>query len=222
MKSGLRTVLVTGARGALGGAVTARFLEGGCKVVATDLPADWTPPAGATWLPLKLSDSKAVGAALAGLPIDGLVHCAGGFRFAKVDQVADADLDFLIDANLRSTFHVARALLPGMRERNFGRMTFISSAGTLAPGPGMAPYAASKAGVNMLVTALAAEVKKQDINVNAVMPTTIDTPANRRDMPNADFSSWVPLGELADIIFQLMQPWGRTIHGALIPVAGRV
>jgi NAD(P)-dependent dehydrogenase (short-subunit alcohol dehydrogenase family) len=151
-----------------------------------------------------------------------LVHCAGGFRYAPIDQLEDKDLQFLIDANLRSSFYLVRALLPEMKKKNFGRLVLISSKSTLQAPAGLSAYAASKVGLNALVSAVAEEVKSFDININAVMPTVIDTPANRRDMPKADFSSWVSPAQLAEIIFSLTQPWGKPIHGALIPVAGRV
>lgn len=86
----------------------------------------------------------------------------------------------------------------------------------------MAAYAASKAGLNILTAALAEEVRPFDITVNSVLPTVIDTPTNRKEMPNGDFSKWVSPAQLADIIFSLTAPWGKPIHGALIPVSGRV
>jgi NAD(P)-dependent dehydrogenase (short-subunit alcohol dehydrogenase family) len=174
------------------------------------------------WLKLDITDSKAVDSALAGLTIDGLVHCAGGFRFKNVEQTDDADLDFLINVNLRSAFILLRTLIPGMKQRNFGRVVLISSRATLSPPAGMSAYAASKAGLNALVSSLAEEVKKFDINVNAVMPTVIDTPANRRDMPGADPATWVSPDALAGIIVSLLLPPSQAIHGALVPVAGRV
>jgi NAD(P)-dependent dehydrogenase (short-subunit alcohol dehydrogenase family) len=157
-----------------------------------------------------------------GIQIDALVHCAGGFRFAMADETSDDDLDFLLGSNLRSAFLLLREFLPGMKKRNFGRLVFVSARATFSSTAGMAAYSASKAGLNMLVSSLAEEVKRQDINVNAVLPTVLDTPANRKDMPQADFSTWVAPSALADIIYSLTQPWGQPIHGALIPVAGRI
>jgi NAD(P)-dependent dehydrogenase (short-subunit alcohol dehydrogenase family) len=86
----------------------------------------------------------------------------------------------------------------------------------------MSVYSATKAALNALTASLAEETKSYDINVNAVLPSIIDTPANRKDMPKADISKWVTPEALAEIIFSLTQPWGKPIHGALIPVAGRV
>jgi NAD(P)-dependent dehydrogenase (short-subunit alcohol dehydrogenase family) len=154
---------------------------------------------------------------------DAWIHCAGGFRWAKAEDVRDEDIDFLIDANLKSALLLARELVPAMKERGFGRIVLVSTRATLQPpGAGMGAYAATKAGLNQLVLSLAEEVRAQDINVNAVMPTVIDTPANRKDMPGADFSAWVTPAQLAEIVFGLTQEWGKPIHGALIPVAGRL
>jgi NAD(P)-dependent dehydrogenase (short-subunit alcohol dehydrogenase family) len=225
MSTAKKTVLISGAEGALGSAVVRRFRTAGHPVVATYFrhkPQDSERTEGISWVQVDLSDSASVRSALQNLQIDHLVHCAGGFRFAEADKLSDADLDFLINTNIRSAFYLVRELLPAMKTRNYGRIVFVSSRETLSASAGMGPYAASKSGLNMLVSALAAETKKFDINVNAVLPTVIDTPDNRRTMPQADFSAWVSTDQLADVLFALVEPWGKPIHGALIPVAGRV
>ncbi|MGZ3687291.1 MAG: SDR family NAD(P)-dependent oxidoreductase [Bdellovibrionota bacterium] len=222
MTKNSRSVLVTGADGALGAKVYERFLAAGHEVHATYHLEKPKSDASVHWHQVDLGDSRAVHSVLGALKIDQLVHCAGGFRFANAEQTSDADLDFLINSNLKSAFYLVRELLPKMKERNYGRIVFISSRATLASPAGMAAYAASKSGLNMLVSSLAEETRKFDINVNAVMPTVIDTPANRRDMPKADFNQWVSAEALAEIIFSLTEPWGKPIHGALLPVAGRL
>ena len=218
-----RRVLVTGASGALGSTVIQTYLKTGAKVFGADLAGDHSMIKGAEFIPVNLSDSHSVKSQLHGFDVDILVHCAGGFRFSMTDQVTDGDLDFLWNANLRSGFLLTRELLPNMKKKNFGRIVFVSAKATLTqPGAGFGAYAASKAGVNMLVSALADEVKAHDINVNAVLPSIIDTPTNRVDMPQADFKSWVKPEQLSEIIYSLTSPWGNPVHGALIPVAGRV
>lgn len=222
-----KSVFVTGAQGALGKHVVSRFLEAGCKVWGADLriqdPTLFSKNSAGSmqWLEMDASSSASV---RSNLPqdVEAWIHCAGGFRFAKTDEVSDEDLDFLINANLRSAFLIAREILPGMKRRGFGRIVFVGARATLAAGAGMGPYSASKAGLNMLVSSLAEEVKPYDINVNAVLPSIIDTPANRKDMPDSDFAKWVAPEELAEILFSLTQPLSRSIHGALIPVSGRV
>jgi NAD(P)-dependent dehydrogenase (short-subunit alcohol dehydrogenase family) len=225
MATRLSSVLVTGAEGALGGVVVERFAQAGVRVVAAhrgDPPAELKSRDGVEWLRLDLADRPAVEAALAARPLDGLVHCAGGFRYGALDQLAPADLDFLLDANLKSTVHLLRVLVPGMRKRGFGRVVLVSARATLAAPANMGMYAATKAAINSLVEAIAQETLDAGININAVLPSMIDTPANRRGMPQADFSKWVAPAALADIIFSLTQPWGDPIHGALIPVSGRL
>ena len=215
------TILITGAAGALGSIVAKKFFSSGCEVIATDFatPAD---PQKVRWIPIDLSKPESVHTGLAQVgAVDGLVHCAGGFRFSKLEETSDRDFNFLIQANLSSTFYLLRELLPGMKKRNFGRIVVVSARATLQPPAGMSAYAASKAGLNALVASVAEEVKSFNININAVLPTILDTPANRHDMPKADFSTWVKTEELAEIIYSLTQPWGKPVNGALIPVVGR-
>lgn len=218
-----KTVLITGAAGALGSQVLARYQRAGQPIVALHHgQAPEGTPGDVRWIRADLTDPASVHEALQALHVDQLVHCAGGFRFAQADQTSDEDLDFLIDTNLKSAFYLVRELLPRMKERNYGRLVFVSSKATLSSPAGMAAYGASKAGLNALVSSLAEETRKYDINVNAVLPTVIDTPANRRDMPKADFSQWVAPESLAEVIFSLTDAWGKPIHGALLPVAGRL
>lgn len=221
----LKTILVTGVTGNLGLEVARRFVKGGCQVLGTILQSGAEPIEGVQFITMDVTDLTSIETALKNLSteIHGLVHCAGGFRFLKTEQLTPKDYQFLMDLNLKSALFLAHALIPQMRTQNFGRLIFIGSAATLRhPGTGMGAYAASKAGINMLVSSLADEVRAYDINVNAVLPSTIDTPINRKDMPQADFSQWVKPSDLADIIFSLTQPWGKAIHGALLPVTGRL
>lgn len=219
-----KNVLVTGAEGALGGFVCKRFLAGGYRVFGTYHPKQSAPTGeGITWIATDITDAASVKASISKIGhVDVLAHCAGGFRFANIEQNTDADLDFLLNVNLRSTFLLLRELVPGMKSRNFGRIVLISSRATLQAPGGMSAYAASKAGLNAIVAAVADEVRAHDININAVLPTVIDTPANRSAMPKSDFNTWVKPTELAEIIFSLAEPLGRPVHGALIPVSGRV
>lgn len=215
-------VLVTGARGSLGGTVLKKFAQTGVTLYAADRDGPFDNVTGATFIPVNLSDTKAVHESLKGLEADILVHCAGGFRFSTTEQLADNDLDFLIDANLKSGIILAREVLPSMKKKNFGRIVFVSARATQSPSAGLGAYAATKAGLNMIVGSLADETRDYNINVNAVLPSIIDTPQNRLDMPQADFTKWVKTDELADIMYTLTTPLANPIHGALIPVSGRV
>ncbi len=219
-------MLVTGADGALGRIVMDRFVRSGCMVMATSRstrPTEARDSESVTWLQADLSNPASVRALASQVAeIDGLVHCAGGFRYAEIGEIKDEDIEFLIDANLKSSILLLREFIPRMKEQNFGRVVLVSAKSTLNPTAGFGFYTATKAGLNALVASVADEVKKSDINVMAVMPSVIDTAANRRDMPTADFSSWVSLGELAEIIFSLTQELGHPLNGALIPVSGRL
>lgn len=217
-----RRVLVTGAQGSLGSQVARKFLETGAEVVAVDHRLSPSGRlSGVTWVEADLADPEAIKSKIP-TDVDAMVHCAGGFRWSKLENLTNEDFEFLLNANLKSSFFLVRHLLPGMRNRGFGRLVLVGAQATLHPGVGMSAYAASKAGINMLVQSAAQEIKDCDITINAVLPSILDTPANRKDMPEADPSAWVPLSDLTDIIFSLTQPWGKVVHGALIPVSGRV
>ena len=173
-----------------------------------------------------LTEAKKVRAVLASItdkrgPVDGLVHCTGGFRWSKFDEVSDEDIDFLVRVNLMSTLWVVREVLGGFKKRGFGRIVLVSSRSTLGPGVGEGAYTASKAGINALVKSVAAEIAADDITINAVLPSIIDTPANRAEMPDADHDTWVSLPGLAAIISAFFAPQGAPLNGALLPVSGR-
>jgi NAD(P)-dependent dehydrogenase (short-subunit alcohol dehydrogenase family) len=232
-KQGERVIVITGASGALGSEVAARFVRYGDSVVAWDIDA---PGPGALvqderkrslfWMNVDVTDAGVVDDAVATVeqeigPIDAFVHCAGGFRWSHIDKISAGDIDFLVDLNLRSSLYVAHSVLGPMKERGQGRLIFISSRSTIKPGAGEGAYAATKAGLNALTVSLADEVKDSEITVNALQPSVIDTEANRADMPDADFSTWVPTGELVDLVEYLIGEKARSISGAQIAVSGR-
>ncbi len=223
-----QTVLVTGAEGALGSKVAERFLDAGHTVLATWLrepSPDWKKSERLIPVQMDVTRADSIRSALQGIAprtVESWIHCAGGFRFARTEQVTDADLDFLLNINFKSAFLLARELLPPMRQAGFGRIVLVSARATLQPGAGMGLYAASKAALNVLAQSLAEELRGTSITVNAVLPSIIDTPANRKDMPGADFSTWVTREQLSEILLRLTEPAADPIHGALIPVAGRV
>ena len=218
--------LVTGANGALGKAVIDRFLRAEQTVVGVDLTTG-SPQKNLHWQSCdlsKLSDVEKLAKDLnaQGLVVRNIVHCAGGFRFNKIEDHSEADFDFLLNSNLRSTFNILKTLLPGMKSRKEGRIVLVGSKSVLQSPAGMSVYLAAKSGVHQIVMSVAEEVKALNININAVLPSILDTPANRQMMPDADFKSWVKLEELSEIIFSLTQNYGNAIRGALIPVVGQV
>jgi NAD(P)-dependent dehydrogenase (short-subunit alcohol dehydrogenase family) len=155
--------------------------------------------------------------------LDALVNIAGTFRWETLEKGSLDTWDLLYRVNLRSAVSTSHAALPHLTKRGAGRIINIGAgAATAKAGAGMGAYTASKAGVAKLTEALAEEVKDRGITVNAILPSTIDTPANRADMPNADFSRWVPPKAIADVIVFLLSDQASAVTGALIPVSGRV
>jgi NAD(P)-dependent dehydrogenase (short-subunit alcohol dehydrogenase family) len=218
----MKTVLVTGASGGLGGTVVETLAAAGWSVLAADRTA--RTPAGSNVKPVAMdvTSTASIQQALAGqAPVDALVHCAGGFRFGAATQVTDEDVDLLLGLNLKSAILLARALLPGMQQRNKGSLVFVGAAGALSPKSGMATYAASKAGLHAFTVALADEVRPTNITVNAILPSTIDTPQNRSAMPQANTAAWVTPQQLAGVVKMLLSPDGAAFHGALLPVTHR-
>ena len=154
--------------------------------------------------------------------LDALVNIAGGFAF---ETIGDGDIKTwqrMYALNVLTALNTSRAALPHLAASSAGRIVNIGAMGALQAGSGMGPYAASKAGVHRLTEALASEWKGKVVTVNAVLPSIIDTAANRADMPKADFSKWVTPQELAEVILFLASDAASGVTGALIPVGGRV
>jgi NAD(P)-dependent dehydrogenase (short-subunit alcohol dehydrogenase family) len=221
-----KTVAVTGAAGALGRKVVEVLSQAGWSVVGIDLAE--VPPEGAA-LALggtDLTDEAAMGAAGARIAaelgrLDGLVNIAGGFAWETVADGSVATWDRLYAMNVKTALVASRALLPLLKTSG-GAIVNIGAAASAKAGMGMGAYAASKAGVARLTEALAEELKDGGVRVNAVLPSIIDTPVNRADMPDAAFDTWVTPEQLATVIAFLLSPDASAVTGALIPVTGRV
>jgi NAD(P)-dependent dehydrogenase (short-subunit alcohol dehydrogenase family) len=227
-----KVVAVTGGFGQLGVAVVQAALAAGARVAALDVapsPADSNALGSALALGgLDLAEPVAVAraldtvaAALGGL--DALVNVAGTYRWQTLEQGSLETWDLLYRVNLRTAVSASRAALPLLLRAGRGRIVNVgAAAATARAGTGMGAYAASKAGVLKLTEALAEEVKDRGITVNAVLPSILDTPANRADMPQADFTRWVAPRDVANVIVFLLSDEARAVTGALIPVPGRV
>jgi NAD(P)-dependent dehydrogenase (short-subunit alcohol dehydrogenase family) len=223
-----KVIVITGALGALGAVVAETALARGARVAGIDhAPSqkEATPDRielGGVDLSDAAAAKKAIDAVAAHLgKIDALINIAGGFTF---ETIGDGDIKSwqrMYALNVLTALNTSRAAIPHLQASSAGRIVNIGAMGALQAGAGMGPYAASKAGVHRLTEALAAE-QKGKITVNAVLPSTIDTSANRASMPKADFSKWVRPQELADVILFLVGDAASAITGALIPVAGRV
>ena len=229
-------VLVTGANGALGSAVVARCAADGARVVALERSKNGDVAlerVGANVLRLRASTNDAT--ALAGAleqaeaelgPLSGAVLTAGAWRGGHKFHEAEAAADYrsVMDANLEVANVALRALLPGMVKRKHGSVVLIGSRAGVRPydAPGDAAYAAAKAALTALAQAIAAEVLADGVRVNLVLPSTIDTAANRQAMPDADHARWVTTDSLVDVIQFLLSERARDISGAAVPVYGRV
>lgn len=224
-----KRVAVTGGFGALGRAVAEVLAGQGARVALLNRGAAPAvlPPCELALGGVDLTDAAAthaafqqVAAALGGL--DGLVNVAGGFRWELVSSGSVETWDSMHQMNLRTALLASQAALPHLLRQGRGRIVNVGALASQQAAQGMGAYAASKAGVSRLTEALAEELKDQGITVNAVLPSILDTPANRADMPQADFSRWVPPAQLAQVIAFLLQDAAEAVTGALIPVRGRV
>ncbi len=155
----------------------------------------------------------------AGGKIDALLNVAGAFEMFPTAEAEREHVDRLFAANFTSNWMLLKHCLPGMLQRGFGRIVLVSAAATLQPaGASMGFYVASKCALNSIVQSTAAEIGARNVRVNAVMPTILDTPRNRKDMPNADFSKWVKAATLLEAIDQLLDPGAGTANGTLLKV----
>jgi NAD(P)-dependent dehydrogenase (short-subunit alcohol dehydrogenase family) len=222
-------ILVTGAAGVLGQAVIATLVARGEAVVAVDL-APMIPSAGQRLSVggIDLADATAGAALIAQLTgtsgagsLTGLVNVAGGFLWETVSEGGWASWERMYRINVQTAFEATRLALPALRSTR-GAIVNVSAAATARAGAGMGAYAAAKSAVSRLTEALAAEELANGVRVNAVMPSVIDTPANRRDMPDADPSRWVSPSEIAEVVAFLLSPAASGVTGALVPVVGRV
>lgn len=221
-----KVIVVTGGLGALGRAVVTTAVAHGATVVAIDCVTGAAPDGAELAPALDLGDAEATAAAFSEIAqrhgrIDGLVNVAGGFRWEMVEPGSIDTWDFLYQINVRTAVNASKAVLPHIPDSG-GRIVNISAAGAVKAAGGLAAYAASKSGVSRLTEALSEELKARNITVNAVMPSIIDTPTNRSDMPDADYTTWVTPKALADVILFLLGDQAEVITGALIPVTGRV
>lgn len=154
--------------------------------------------------------------------IDVVANIAGGFIGGlSVSEMDTEKWDFMMDLNLKSVFLMCKAVLPHMVERGSGKIVNVSARAGLAGAAGMGAYCVSKAGVRTLTESIAEEVKDKGININAIMPSIIDTQANRQSMPKADFSKWVSPQKIAKVVRFLVSEDAQIINGAAIPVYGQ-
>jgi NAD(P)-dependent dehydrogenase (short-subunit alcohol dehydrogenase family) len=224
-----KTALVTGANGGLGSPVTLALLDAGFAVVGLARKiqqSDFSHP-NFTALPASLDSFDAARKAVETIlsrsgKIDVLAHLVGGFAGGQtVAETDDATFQRMFDINVNSALHILRAVIPPMRKARAGRIIVIGSRAAEDPGPEVGAYSASKAAIVSLMRTVARENKDAGITANVILPGTIDTPANRKDMPGADTSQWVQPESIASLIVWLAGDAGKDVTGAAIPVYGR-
>jgi NAD(P)-dependent dehydrogenase (short-subunit alcohol dehydrogenase family) len=226
------TVLITGAAGNLGRGVAQAFAERGANLVLVDLQRAGLEHAYGNqsdkrlFAPTNLLEQAQVNAtveaALARFGrIDVLCNLAGGFRMGEaVHEVSDGNWNFLFDINARTLMHAARAVVPQMLKQGGGKIVNIGAYAAQKGAARMGPYIAAKSTVIRLTETMAAELREKNINVNCLLPTTLDTPENRAAMPDADPKRWVAIADIAATIAFLASDEARAIHGAAIPITG--
>jgi NAD(P)-dependent dehydrogenase (short-subunit alcohol dehydrogenase family) len=226
-----RAVIVTGAFGVLGAAVARKFADAGAQVGLLDraVPPEWThtfPAPHRLFAGIDLTDASATTAAVREFSefaggLDVLVNIAGGFQWRQLSADALEVWETMFAMNLKTAVIACSAALPYLGVRGPGRIINIGAGAAARAAAGMGAYTASKVGVERLTESLADELKDRQITVNCVLPGTLDTPRNRADMPQADFSRWVAPQAVADVVAFLASDAARAVTGAAIRVSGR-
>jgi len=230
-----RVIVVAGGTGGLGRAVSLAFLEEGAKVTVTYRREDeflaLKDSAGEKALSLegRQIDATEMGAATEFIngvlaqhgALDALVNVVGGYRGGvKFWDLTTKELDQMLDLNLRSGFALAHAAMPAMLKAKSGSIVNVAAKAAVDHGAGAAAYAASKAAAVALMDSLAADAKGTGVRVNSILPSIIDTRANRLAMPDSDFATWPKPEDIAKVVLFLSSDHAKTIHGAAVPVYG--
>lgn len=223
------TIAVTGGFGALGATLGEVLARAGARValIGRGRAAAAVPDGALVLGGVDLGDSAAARAAMDQAAahfgrLDGLVNVAGGFEWEKIEGGDIDTWDRMFAINVRTALLASQAALPHLLARGRGRIVNVGAAAAGQAALGMGAYAAAKSGVARLTEAMAEEFKDRGISVNAVLPSILDTPANRADMPKADPARWVTPQALARVVLFLLSDDAAPITGALIPVKGRV
>jgi NAD(P)-dependent dehydrogenase (short-subunit alcohol dehydrogenase family) len=229
-----KTIVVTGGFGALGRVVAEVAAARGASVAVLDhapgAPEGLKEKFGAAPLligGLDLASAEVATKAMNDVKakfgrVDALLNIAGGFQWETIEGGKDESWERMYAMNLMTALNACRAALPHLIESGAGRIVNVGALSALQAASGFGPYAASKSAVHRLTESLASELKQKGVTVNAVLPSIIDTPLNRRDMPKAEFDRWVAPADLAAVMLFLASDEAKAITGALIPVTGRV
>jgi len=224
-----KVVLVTGANGGLGTYVTQAFLDAGATVIGTSRriqQSDFDSP-NFTALPAEISTHEGAKVLLDQVVarfsrLDVLAHTVGGFAGGQsIADTDDATFQRMFDLNLNCIFHILRAAVPSLRQTGNGRIIAIGSRAALEPGAGVGAYSASKAAMVSLIRTVALENRDAGLTANVILPGTMDTPANRKAIPNADVSKWVQPATVAGLVVWLADEAGKDVNGSVIQVYGK-
>jgi len=225
-----KVIAISGGFGILGEAAVKGALAKGWTVVAIDratAPREIFPDGVDQRGGVDLTDAAATADLFNAIVekhgrLDALLNIAGGFRWETLEDGNIESWDFLYEINVKTTATACQMALPYLKAAPAGRIVNVGAAAALKAGMGMGAYTASKSGVMRLTEALAEELKSTNVTVNAVLPSIIDTPQNRQDMPDTDPDIWVKPGDLASAMLFLASDEARAITGALLPVTGKV
>ena len=223
-----KVVLITGAKGGLGSFVTQRFLTADATVIGASrsISKEDFPHPNFTALPVDFTKSAGVRDAIQSIidrfgRLDILVHVLGGFAGGQaVSETDDATWEQMRDLNLTAAFYVLRAAIPHLRKSGKGRIGAIGSLTAVEPHAGLGAYVTFKAALTILIRTVALENRDAGLTANVVLPGTMDTPANRKSMPRADFSKWLQPSDVTDLVLWLADEHATHITGTAIPIDG--
>lgn len=217
-----RIVVIAGGGGALGQSVVPAFARAGGRVIVVDRHVS-SEGRGGLGIQADVTDEADIRRAVQEVrqqsgPIDVLINLVGGFAPGRVVETEAALWQRMLMMNLTSAFLLSKAVLPHMTARGTGRIVHVAARAAVDPFPGAAAYIVAKSGLVALIRTLALETAGTGVTVNGILPTTIDTPANRNNMPDADTSKWVNPDSIAQLLLFVASPESAQLNGALIPI----
>ncbi len=218
-----KTVVITGGSGALGQVVVPACVDAGARVIVVDRHSRTAEAQGVRVMTANITNEADIRRLVEAIleevgRIDALINLVGGFAMGSVLETDLSLWQRMLTMNLTAAFLLSKAVLPHMLQQRTGRIVHVAARAAVEPFPGAAAYVVSKAGLAALIRALALELAGSGVTVNGLLPTTIDTPANRKSMPDADSSKWVNPRSIADMLSFLVSDEASQTNGALIPL----
>ncbi len=218
-----KIVIITGGSGALGQVVVPAFVDAGARVIIVDRHSRATEAQGVRVMTADVTNEADIRRLVEAImekvgQIDALINLVGGFAMGRVVETDLSLWQQMLTMNLTAAFLLSKAVLPHMLQQQTGRIVHVAARAAVEPFPGAAAYVVSKAGLSALIRALALELAGSGVTVNGLLPTTIDTPVNRKSMPDADPSKLVNPTSIAEMLIFLVSNEARQTNGALIPL----